>query len=84
MPILLKTEYKNPNTQLIIGLMYLVLVVGGLSMVYPFLIMISGSLKSQVDSKTYDVYPRFLHDDNLLYKKYVEAKCPRVSGYFQG
>ncbi len=43
-------------------------------MVYPFLQMVSGSVKSRVDAQDLDIVPRFLHDDEMLYRKYEEAK----------
>ncbi len=55
------------------GAIYLVLLVGAVSMVYPFLLMIAGSTKSAVDVAETRVVPRFLVDDEALYQKYVEA-----------
>ncbi|MEC7235892.1 MAG: hypothetical protein VXV86_04360, partial [Verrucomicrobiota bacterium] len=43
-------------------------------MVYPFLLMASGSFKSRVDVQELDLVPRFIHDDTMLFRKYVEAK----------
>jgi multiple sugar transport system permease protein len=43
-------------------------------MAYPFLLMVSGSIKSRVDVQDLDLIPKFLHDDALLYSKYTEAK----------
>ena len=53
--------------------MYAFLLVGSISMVYPFLLMISGSTKSAVDIKYFDVVPQFLRDDAWLYRKHVES-----------
>lgn len=53
--------------------MYAFLVLGSASMVYPFLLMISGSTKGAVDTKYFDVVPRFMHDDLWLYRKHVES-----------
>ncbi len=47
---------------------------GSLTMAYPFLLMVSGSIKSRVDVQDLDLIPKFLHDDALLYSKYTEAK----------
>ena len=43
-------------------------------MAYPFLLMVSGSIKSRVDVQDLDLIPKFLRDDALLYRKYSEAK----------
>ena len=53
--------------------MYAFLILGSASMVYPFLLMISGSTKGAVDTKYFDVVPRFMHDDLWLYRKHIEA-----------
>ena len=53
--------------------MYVFLIIGAASMVYPFLLMISGSTYSAVDGRYFTVVPKFLFDDNWLYRKYVEG-----------
>jgi multiple sugar transport system permease protein len=53
--------------------MYLALILGSVAMVYPFLIMVSGSTKSAVDAGDYYVVPGFLNDDLVLYRKHIEA-----------
>jgi multiple sugar transport system permease protein len=53
--------------------MYAFLLLGAASMVYPFLLMISGSTKGGVDAKYFDVVPRFLRDDTWLYRKHIEC-----------
>lgn len=52
---------------------YAFLILGGLTMVYPFLLMISGSTKSAVDMQYFDAVPRFLYDDAWLYRKHLEG-----------
>lgn len=53
--------------------MYLFLVIGAASMVYPFMLMLAGSTKSTVDLKYFEAIPRFLHDDTWLYRKHLEG-----------
>ena len=53
--------------------MYAFLVLGAASMVYPFLLMISGSTKGAVDTKYFDAVPQFLRDDTWLYRKHIES-----------
>ena len=53
--------------------MYAFLLLGAVTMIYPFLLMISGSMKSNVDTKYFDVVPRFLYEDIWLYRKHQEA-----------
>ena len=52
---------------------YAVLIFGSLTMIYPFLIMLSGSTKSDVDIKTFNAIPRFFYSDLWLYRKQMEA-----------
>ncbi|MDD4872686.1 MAG: carbohydrate ABC transporter permease, partial [Kiritimatiellae bacterium] len=53
---------------------YACLAIGAITMVYPFLLMISGSFKSNVDRNDFDVIPAFFHDDTVLYRKHLECK----------
>ena len=73
MPILSQIGRKHPKTRALIALIYLALIVGGVTMVYPFALMISGSMKSASDVTELDMVPRFLHDDTALYRRYAEA-----------
>jgi ABC-type glycerol-3-phosphate transport system permease component len=75
MPIILRTERRHIRTRLLVFAMYAFLALGGLSMVYPFLLLVSGSTKSSVDVFDFDLFPRYLHDDTMLFRKYVEEKC---------
>jgi len=74
MPIMLKPERKSPGGRLILGVIYLLLALGGATMVYPFLLMLSGSTKSRLDAYDFDVIPRFLYDEDVLYRKFEAAK----------
>jgi len=53
---------------------YAVLTLGAATMIYPFALMVSGSLKSEADSNSIAPYPRFWFDDRVLFRKYVESK----------
>ena len=73
MPIISTIGRKHWRVRLLILSIYVVLVLGTISMIYPFLIMISGSTKSAVDGKEFKPYPSFLFDDTVLYRKHVEG-----------
>lgn len=73
MPILSVIGRKDPRVRALIFGIYVLLVAGGLTMVYPFLLMISGSMKSASDVRELDVVPRFLYEDTALYRRYMEA-----------
>lgn len=74
MPIISTIGRKHPKTRMLVALVYITLSVGAATMVYPFLLMISGSFKSYVDRQDWDIIPRYLHDDEMLYRKFVESK----------
>ena len=58
---------------LVLGI-YLVLLAGAVTMVYPFLVMISGSFTTNVDRYRFDVFPAFVHDGAMLFRKHLECK----------
>ena len=74
MSIFLKSERKDPKVIFLLIVIYFILSAGALTMVYPFLLMISGSLKGKLDAYEFDVIPKFLVNDEVLYKRYVEHK----------
>lgn len=53
--------------------MYAILIFGSLTMIYPFLLMLSGSTKSAVDLREFRIIPAFLTDDTILYRKHLEG-----------
>ncbi len=65
---------KHPRTRLLIAFIYVALIVGAATMIYPFLLMLSGSFKSPVDYKSWDIVPRYFYDDRLLFQKFIESK----------
>ncbi|MBN1270440.1 MAG: hypothetical protein JXB04_12690, partial [Kiritimatiellae bacterium] len=73
MPIISQIGRKDPKVRALHAAIYLVLILGAVTMVYPFLIMVSGSTKSAVDLSDFDLFPRFLRDDALLYRKHMEG-----------
>ena len=53
---------------------HFVLFIGGITMIYPFLIMMSASFKSRVDSNRLDLIPKYFYTEEVLFRKYVEAR----------
>ena len=74
MPIIGSVARRSFKVRLLNLSIHLVLILGGVTMVYPFLITISESFKSPVDRTKLEVIPSYFHDDTVLYKKYIEAK----------
>ncbi len=73
--------------RMLIGGIYLVLSVGAITMVYPFLVMLSTAVKSAVDVNDYAVVPKYLYDKGALFSKYAEIKfagdIDAVNGYYR-
>ena len=74
MAILSPIEQRHVKGKVILGIIYGILVLGAASMVYPFLLMISGSMKSEVDITVLDPVPGYFFDDETLYRKFLESK----------
>jgi hypothetical protein len=73
MPLISSVGRKDPKTRVLIAGLYAVLILGGLSMIYPFVLLLAGSTKSGVDMKDLSWVPRFLVDDSVLYQKHIES-----------
>jgi len=72
-PIISEATRRHPKVRALYGVIYLILAAGAITMVYPFLLMLSGSTKSAVDMRELKVVPSFLHDDAMLYRKHTEG-----------
>jgi multiple sugar transport system permease protein len=55
-------------------LIHVILALGAVTMVYPFLLMVSSSLKSNVDSNRLSLLPKYFYDDTALFQKYLESR----------
>ncbi len=73
MAIISRIGRKNWRVRLLFAGMYLFLIAGGSTMVYPLLLMLSGSTKSSMDTKYFEVFPRFLLDDDWMWAKHSEG-----------
>ena len=74
MPIIDVVGRKNFRSVFIYVILYLFLIVGGVTMVYPFLLMLAGSTTNDIDYQEYRVVPKYYYDDEALFKKYVSDK----------
>ncbi|MCX7014142.1 MAG: carbohydrate ABC transporter permease [Candidatus Sumerlaeota bacterium] len=74
MPIISRIGSRNWKVRLLYAAMYAVLLLGAATMIYPFLIMLAGSVKSEADSMDVRPYPEYWFDDLVLFQKYVESK----------
>ena len=74
MSIISKIESKTRRGRLIHALIFAVLTFGGITMLYPFVIMVSGSLRSEMDETDLDMVPGYFFDGKILYRKFLETK----------
>jgi len=74
MPVLPVVGRKTWKIRALIGVLYLALSLGAVTMVYPFLVMLSVSVESQYEKSSYDLIPRYLRSDQALFGKYAEDK----------
>ena len=73
MPIISTIGRRSPKVRLLIWSIYGLLLLGAVTMVYPFLIMVAGSTKSAVDLKEFTPLPQYVRNDAALYRKHVEG-----------
>ena len=74
MAILSPVEAKSTKGRLVHLAIIALLTLGGATMVYPFIIMVSGSMRSEIDAADLDLLPAYLTDDAALYRKFLETK----------
>jgi ABC-type glycerol-3-phosphate transport system permease component len=74
MPILSTIGRRSWKVRLLIGAIYAVLLVGSVTMIYPLLLMLAGSVKSEADAWSIKPYPEFWLSDRVLFQKYAESK----------
>ena len=79
MPVISKIGARSFKVRMVYTTMLVVLIIGALTMIYPFMLMISGSMKSNTDFVWITPVPRYFLDDDILWMKYLESKYERES-----
>lgn len=74
MSLLTKVERKSRSGRLFLAGVFLLVLLGSVTMAYPFLLMLSGSMRSSMDASEMDLVPDFLTDDAVLVRKFMETK----------
>jgi multiple sugar transport system permease protein len=74
MPIISRIGARSIKVRLIYASIFVMLILGAITMVYPFLLMLSGSVKSEADAFLITPYPEFWFKDAILFQKYAESK----------
>ena len=74
MPLISTVGRKSARTRLAVAFLYVLLCMGGLTMVYPFLLMMSTATKGPTDQNDNKIAPAFWKDDYELFRKYIDDK----------
>lgn len=77
MGVLLASERKTFKGKLFLGIVYGLLAIGGLTMVYPFTVMLSASLSGPYDYNRHDPVLRAVWDRNDRFIRSVATYFPR-------
>jgi ABC-type glycerol-3-phosphate transport system permease component len=79
MPIIGKVGRKSFRLRSLNISIHLILLIGTITMIYPFMVMVSSSFKSNVDAKKFSVIPQYFLDDEMLYRKFIESRMNEES-----
>lgn len=74
MPIISRVGWRSWSVRAVYVGVYVALLLGAVTMVYPFLLMLAGSVKSEADAFLITPYPEFWRSDAVLFQKYAESK----------
>ncbi|MGQ9487617.1 MAG: ABC transporter permease subunit [Armatimonadota bacterium] len=67
-------EQRTLTARAVYAFIYAVLILGSVTMVYPFLLMIGASLTSDTDFDDWRVVPAYLRDDTALFRKWMSDR----------
>lgn len=68
------SERRTPTARIVHGTIYVVLTLGSLTMVYPFLLMIGASTTTDLDFEDWRIVPAYLTDDIALFRKWLDDR----------
>ncbi len=72
MPIISNIERRTTAGRFAVGTIYAVLIIGAISMLYPFLLMLRLATADAVDQHSLSPLPAFWWDEDVLVRKYLE------------
>lgn len=74
---------RSLPVRILIASFYAVLVLGGITMVVPFLIMLTGSVEPRAQSGKIEFFPSYVIDDQELWSRYLEVKYQGAPSYWR-
>lgn len=81
MPLISSVGRRSLRVRLLLSLLYVMLCAGGITMIYPFALMVACSITSYADYHEFRLVPRYLYSGKMLFKKYI---CDKISTNFLG
>lgn len=79
MPIISPTERKTLRGRFVIAGIYSLLIVGGLTMLYPFMMMVNGALSTEFDVDRRSPMPRFLWSREDRFMRFLCSYFPTAN-----
>ena len=74
MPLIAQVGRTKPGPMILIIGIYVLLIAGSITMIYPFSLMISTAMTNTPDMYEYRIVPRFLYEDEALYRRYLNLR----------
>ncbi len=85
MPLIATVGRRSWRMRLLFAVLYALLIGGGITMIYPFLMMVSNSVKSNADWRDFRLIPRYFFDRREQFRKLmVEADHEQEIPYLFG
>ena len=81
MPIISEIGRKSWSVRALYGVLYLLLILGGITMAYPFLLMVATSTTNYVDYQEYRMVPRYYYEVEARYQKFLYEKYGKAKDY---
>ena len=80
MPIFSPVESKSTAGRLFHTAVFVLLTLGAVAMLYPLLLLVSGSFRSEVDENELGLIPGYFIHEDALYQKFLEYKYEQRIG----
>ncbi|MBC2593356.1 carbohydrate ABC transporter permease [Ruficoccus amylovorans] len=80
MPIFTTVESKTTAGKCFHAAVFVLLSLGAVTMLYPLLLLVSGSFRSELDENELGLVPRYFYDGDALYRKFLEYKYEQRVG----
>lgn len=79
MAIILQVSRHSWKSRVLIGAMYALLLAGSVTMIYPFWLMLAGSVSSEYDFNDFRLVPKYLFSDDALLGKTLYERYGKIN-----